>query len=108
MAKAGEWSKRVAAWRASGQTAVKYAEGRGFAPGTLRWWASRLECGAVELERLEGPEGRTRFARVERAPRTNGATVVVEIGEARVLVSGSADREALKAVFQALSARGAS
>ena len=36
------WKKRVAEWRASGQTAAAFSAGRGWSPQTLRWWSSRL------------------------------------------------------------------
>ncbi|MFN0246300.1 MAG: IS66 family insertion sequence element accessory protein TnpA, partial [Kofleriaceae bacterium] len=36
------WKQRVANWRTSGESAERYAIGRGFAASTLKWWASKL------------------------------------------------------------------
>src|SRR5919205_1017738 len=37
-----KWATRVAEWRASGQTAKAFCEGKEFAEGGLRYWSSRL------------------------------------------------------------------
>ena len=39
---AEEWSRHVAAWRRSGETAAKYAERKGLSLSSLRWWSWRL------------------------------------------------------------------
>jgi len=40
-----KWSNRVQEWRASGKTPEEFAEGKGFEPSTLRFWASKLRQG---------------------------------------------------------------
>jgi hypothetical protein len=103
MASAQVWSKRVAAWRASGQSADEYALGRGFAGATLRWWSSRLGREATRAVHEERPTTEVRMARVVRAaapPATMG--IVVELGGARVLVPAGADRATLEVVLAAL------
>lgn len=96
------WKKRVASWRASGETAKKYSAGRGWSPGTLLWWSSRLG--------REAPSPPVRIAQVVRssAPHDRGASagaITVELLDARVriTVDGSADREAVTAVLAMLS-----
>lgn len=37
-----DWVKIVEEWRGSGRAPEEFSEGRGFAPSTLQWWASRL------------------------------------------------------------------
>ena len=37
------WQRRVASWRASGQTADEFAAAQGLTASTLRWWASQLK-----------------------------------------------------------------
>lgn len=39
---ASEWQGIVAEQRASGQTIVEFAAGRGLNPNTLAWWRARL------------------------------------------------------------------
>lgn len=89
------WRERVAAWRASGETAERFARGRGFAPTTLRWWASRLGPEAA-------PPGFVRLVpRAPAAPRA--AAVVVEVGAARIGVSAGFDPALLAQVVAALA-----
>lgn len=98
MADAQTWAKRVAAWRESGQSADAYAEGRGFAGATLRWWSSRLGRHGTEA-----PPREVRLARVVRstAPSTPQG-VIIEIGGARVLVPPGVDAATLTTVLAAL------
>jgi transposase len=99
MADARTWTKRVAEWRSSGQTADAFSAGRGFAPGTLRWWASRLE------RRKAG------FIRVVRdiAPTPErDAAIEIEIGGVRVLVRAGFDRDALAKVLDVVRGGGRS
>ncbi len=92
------WRERVLAWRASGQTADEYAEPRGFAGGTLRWWSSRL--GAMTAPRF--------VQLVPRPPVLAPATtdVVVEVGHARIRVSAGFDAALLADVVRALGKDG--
>jgi hypothetical protein len=41
--KEAAWRKVVREWRQSGETALKFAEGRGLSAWTLRWWSSELK-----------------------------------------------------------------
>lgn len=92
MAAAKTWAKRVASWRASGQTADAFAAGRGFAASTLRWWGSRLG------RRDSG------FVQVVTAPVAVARDGVVEldVGGVRVLVRVGFDRAVLAAVLDVL------
>ena len=102
MTAATKWAARVEAWRASGQSAREFAAGRGFAEGTLRYWASRLRSPAAESAKSE-----VRIARVVRlSPAATADTpIVIELGVARVGVRRGFDREVLVAVLETLGAR---
>jgi hypothetical protein len=75
------WKKRVASWRASGQTAEEFSEGRAWSPKTLRWWSSRL--------RREGASATpvVRIAQLVRSPAVERGAIVVEALDARVRVT---------------------
>ena len=96
------WKKRVADWRASGETAKRYSAGRGWSAGTLLWWSSRLGH--------EAPLPAVRIAQLVRSapPHERGAAagaIIIELLDARVriTVDGGADRETMAAVLALLS-----
>lgn len=91
MADAKTWAKRVSEWRASGETAGAFASGRGFAPSTLRWWASRLARNESGLVRV-----------VTAAPAVVRSAIAIELAGARVLVTAGFDRAALADVLAVL------
>lgn len=102
MSKQIDWAAEVAAWRASGTPARKFCESRGYSATRLYWWSS-------QLKRSDGPESGTpalRIARVVRErsrPATARAPIVIQLGNARVEVSGEIDREALLVVLKTLA-----
>lgn len=109
MASREVWSKRVAEWRASGLTAGEFAAGRGFAGATLKWWSSELGAAGRRAEaapRAGGPA--VRLAQVVRVSPGRAATapsaIVVELGDARVLVPTGADAATLTTVLAAVGA----
>ena len=97
------WKKRVASWRASGETAEAFSAGRGWSAKTLRWWSSRL--------RREVPPPVVRMAQLVRTPAGNGAdrtgAVVVEMLDARVRITidRGADRDTVATVLEVLALR---
>jgi hypothetical protein len=99
-----KWAERVRAWRASGQGAEAFAEGKGYAGATLRWWSSRLGRDAeVRLVPLVA----RRAAPVEGESRTGvAANVVVEVGGARLRVGRGFDPGLLADVVHALASGG--
>jgi hypothetical protein len=106
MSKQIDWTAEVAAWRASGLTARKFCEDRGYSATRLYWWSSQLKRSGSESE---GSPPRTRsvpMARVVRKrsqPARGRAPIVIQVGNARVEVSGDIDRAALSAVLQTLA-----
>ena len=95
MADAKTWSKRVAAWRASGLSAPAFARRSRLSASTLRYWAWKLG------RESEG------FVRVTTAPaEPREVTVALEVGGVRVVVSRDFDREALAQVLDVLRGRG--
>lgn len=95
------WKKRVATWRASGQTAEEFSAGRPWSPKTLRWWSSRLG-----RERAVTPV--VRVAQVVQPRAVERGAVVVEAIDARVriTVEAGAPAETVTAVLGLLLPRG--
>ena len=62
------WAARVGEWEASGQSAVKYAEGRGYSGAALYYWRRRLNQPVVSAAEPAAME----IARVIRAPGGSG------------------------------------
>ena len=96
------WRSRVAEWRASGKTAEMFATEHGFPVSALRSWSSRI---GREEKRLTTPP--IRLAWVLRSPTVfepagrRGSIVIELLGaQARVLVEGSVDRQALATVLE--------
>jgi hypothetical protein len=87
------WAKRVQAWRASGETADAFAQGKGYEGSTLRWWSSRL--GQAEQPRFLRLVAKACAVQVD-------AGVVVEVGQARVRVKAGFDAKLLAQVVAAL------
>lgn len=93
------WVERVRAWRASGQTAPGFAQGRGFEASTLRYWAHRLRRDGIDATATP----RVRMLRVTPAPAPAAAApLVVSVGAARVEVRAGFDRALLREVVDAL------
>ena len=78
------WKRRVASWRASGQTAGEFSEGRPWSPKTLQWWASRLR-----RERTDPSPAApvVRVAQLVRAPAAERGAVVVEVLDSRIRIT---------------------
>jgi hypothetical protein len=93
----------VADWRASGLTADEFAGRHGLSVHTLRYWAYRKKKGRPEVSSLA-------VVRVEReaapAMALGRAPLVVEVGDARVIVPAGADGATLRMVFNALRSTG--
>jgi hypothetical protein len=91
-----KWKERVDGWRASGQTAAEYSEGKPFKAGGLRYWSSRL--GRARADRI----------RIARVVRTSEAVlkvdtpIVIEVGALRLAVRRGVDQEALRVVLGVL------
>ena len=98
------WKKRVASWRASGETAEQFSEGRPWSPKTLRWYSSRFgrpkTAAAVpvvrvaQLVRSSTPVDRER----------EGGSIVVEAFDARlrITIEAGAERDTVAVVLGAL------
>ena len=97
------WKKRVASWRASGETAEEFSEGRPWSPKTLRWYASRLR-----LPPAATTSPVVRVAQLVRstalAEREHGGSIVVEALDARlrITIEVGAERDTVAAVLGVL------
>lgn len=103
------WTQRVRAWKASGATAQEFAQGRGYAGSTLRWWSSRLgnKVREVSSKAVPVPVSSVRMVRaVLVAPRCPRQPLLVRVGSASVEVRRGFDGPLLREVVEAL--RGAS
>ena len=107
------WLSRVKEWRAEGGSAYAFAKARHFAPGTLQWWAERLEYrGLVGPKALPTRSSRSivnevaNLVRVEREPPREGARelVGIDILTGRVIVEHGFDAALLREVVAALRA----
>ena len=99
------WRKRVAAWRASGETAAAFSARKGFVANTLRHWSWRLrrETAATPVVRL---------AQLVRSPEVMEparSLIVIEMldARARITVETGVDRATLTTVVAVVDARGA-
>jgi len=99
------WKKRVASWRASGETAEEFSEGRPWSPKTLRWWASRL--GRPEAAAAP-PVPVVRVAQVVRssaaADHEQRGSIVVDALDARlrITIQVGAERDTVAMVLGVL------
>lgn len=104
------WSRHVASWRASGQTAAAFSADHGLSVATLRRWSSKFKREAAAATALTVPQ--IRLAQVVR-PATPAATccgaVIVDLLDlrARVTVEAGAERATLQVVLAALGVGGA-
>ena len=96
------WKKRVASWRASGETAKTYSAARGWSAGTLLWWSSRLGREAApptvrmaQLVRSSVPH--------DRAAPAGAIRVELLDARVRVTIDRGADRDAVTMVLAVLS-----
>lgn len=109
-----KWTERVSGWRESGLTSEKFSEGRDFSANGLRHWAYKL--GQTKRRRRKPTMRIARVVRATGAPTaakaaTNGpapvdATMVVELGGARVVVRPGFDRATLAALLDVLATHG--
>lgn len=104
------WKKRVASWRASGETAEAFSAGRPWSPKTLTWWSSRLGRSPKPKSSMPKKSSTSvpvvRVAQLVRAPteREHTGAIVVEARDARVriTVEVGAELEMVVAVLGAL------
>ena len=99
------WKKRVASWRASGQTADVFSRGQPWSPNTLRWWSSRLRH-----EPSSAPAPMVRMTQLVRAPVHERGAVIIEARDARlrITVEPGAPAETVAAVLGVVLATEAS
>ena len=101
MTDVSEWSARVDAWRSSGKSAADFCRGRAYSASTLYSWSSRLRS----VRTAPPPNTKVRLARVVRVasePSSGSCVIVVRVGDARVELPSTMDREVLSAVLETL------
>jgi hypothetical protein len=94
------WRRRVARWKASGETASAFGAREGIKASTLRWWSSVLQ-----REHTSVPVRMVQLVRAPSSSRSSGVIVDLPDARARVLVEPGFDRETLSAVLQMLGSR---
>ena len=107
------WEQRVASWRASGQSARAFAEGREFSVHMLRYWARQIAATVPATSTTTAAMVARPAVRMARVLRTTAAPapagpvqppVVLEVGRVRVAVMSGFDRPTLAAVLELLGA----
>ena len=78
------WQRRVARWKASGETAAVFGAREGVRPNTLRWWSWRLKKN-VSPAAAPRPVRMVQLVRTPSSPRGSG--VVVDLPDARALIT---------------------
>lgn len=102
------WRKRVALWKASGESASVYGAREGLKPSTLQWWSWRLR-----RERTSSAASATEavpMVQLVRAPAASrGAGVAIDLldARARVVIEPGVDRDTLALVLEMLGVRSA-
>jgi len=104
MANASEWAKRVAAWRASGVSASAFCADKEYSQKSLWYWSSHLN--RAQKATRAGDAAPVPLARVVTKPAAPPATIVIEMSDARVHVSGGVDAASLRQVLDAVRACG--
>ena len=96
----------MADWKASGLTAAAYAQPRGWSPSTLKWWSSQLNRQEVAAE------ASMRFVRLVAAPAPtpppspSPPAMLLELGDARLVLPPGFDRDDLAVVLDLVRAGG--
>ncbi|MEY4551622.1 MAG: hypothetical protein RL685_7817 [Pseudomonadota bacterium] len=103
MTRASEWATRVAAWRASGETAKDFCRGRDYKAERLLWWSSDLNRRTI-AQPLGNTVALTRVIRKAEA-RFQSCGVVVHLGSVRIEVPPGADKATVATVLEVLTAR---
>jgi hypothetical protein len=104
MADPATWKRRIASWRASGETAEAYATRHGFSASTLKWWAWKLGRETKPVVRV------AQLVRVPSSePAARRGSILIELldARARIAVDGDADRELFGDVVDILLSRSA-
>lgn len=110
---AAKWAELVAAWEASGESAVSFSSAHGVAESSLRWWRTELVRRARKeaTRRSPGPGRRpasavaiARVVREGEVPTVDPARkhVAIVIGQVRIVVERGFDRQLLRDVVGAL------
>jgi hypothetical protein len=102
------WRARIAEWKASGKTQKVYCADKGFSRHSLTGWSSRLRVLSAGRSPLPKKTIGVPLAQVirQQEPSAKAPTpaghVVLEVGELRVQLDASCDRELLRSVIEAL------
>jgi hypothetical protein len=105
------WAERVAAWKASGKRADEFAQGQPFKASTLKLWhyefrkrasSSKVPNTTSVSPATAAPPVVVPMARVVSIAREQDASIVVDVGGARVIVGRGFDVELLCEVVRAL------
>jgi hypothetical protein len=102
MAKAAEWAKRVAEWRASGLKAKDFCVDREFSPKSLWHWSSKLARAAEEHHARKPAVRLVRVARQTPVPPPSASGIVMEVAGAKLTLHGHVDEVALRTVVMTL------
>jgi hypothetical protein len=101
------WQKRLARWKASGESATTFSAREGIKPGRLYWWSAKLRREGAASTADPAPVRMMQLVRVPaRAPGV-GISIDVQDARARVVVEPGFDRATLATVLEVLGVRSA-
>lgn len=90
-----KWEERVSGWKASGQSAREFSEGKDYKASTLQWWAA-------QLSRQTHPMRVARVVRSAAKLEAEDTGVTIQAGALVVRVHRDFDREVLREVLSVL------
>jgi transposase len=102
MAKAAEWTKRVAEWRASGLKAQDFCVDRDYSAKSLWHWSSKLGRAAEEHHARKPAVRLVRVARQTAVPQLSASGIIMELAGAKLTLQGQVDAVALRTVVMTL------
>jgi hypothetical protein len=102
------WKRRVREWQASGQSALAYARGRGWAAAELRRWGQRLGEPTTEVGTNSSPVMKAVVVAPDDRPASCEPPVclVVAVAGGCVTVPPGFDARTLAEVLDVLESRG--
>jgi hypothetical protein len=102
MAKAAEWTNRVAEWRASGLKAKDFCVDREYSAKSLWHWSSKLARASNKKTTRQPKVRLMRVARQSSALAPSASGIVVELAGAKLTLQGQVDLVALRTLVMAL------
>lgn len=102
---AAEWSRRVALWRSSGESALEFATREGWNARTLTWWGTQVRRRGGASRAASPVASFVEVVERREAPTPAAALELVVPRVGTVRISTGTDLVLLRAVVDALGGR---